>query len=38
MKVQPPQTHNHGNYDDNVRFDDDNKIGYKYILAIIKLE
>ena len=39
MIVQPSKTHNHGKYDNNgkggyLRFDDDNKMGYEYILSI----
>ena len=36
MMTQPWQAQNHGKYDNNEkgRFDDDNKISYKYILSI----
>ena len=39
MIVQPSQTHNHGKYDNNGKggyfgFDDDDKMGYEYILSI----
>ena len=41
MKVQPTQAHKHGKYDNNgkvlyFRFDDENKMNYKYILTITK--
>ena len=36
MKVQPTQAHKHGKYDNNgkvlyFRFDDENKMNYKYV-------
>ena len=42
MMVQPPQAHNHEKYDNNgkgwyFRFDDDNKMIYKYIPPSISL-
>ena len=37
MMVQPPQTHNHGKYDNGkgqyLRFDDNNEMSDKYILS-----